>query len=335
MNATFAPGRPPAGRIAFASQSGAYGIAALELCAQRGLGLSSFVSMGDKADLSGNDFLRFWEQDPGTDVVLLYLESLGNPRRFGQIARRLTASKPVIAVKSGRTVAGRRAASSHTGALLEASRGHRRRPLRPRRRDPRRDARRAARRRRAARAPAAARRQPRRDRDQRRRPGDRLRRRVRRGRPARRAATGRHPQGPARAAAAGGVGGEPRRHARRRDEQRLPPRDRDGRRRPRRRRDHRDLHPGAAGPRGGSGAARDPHGGAARSPRTESPSQQSSWPPAAPGTAPAGQPDVPVFSTPSTPRARSGTRRDTRIAAAIRRRPPSRRPTSIRTAPRQ
>ncbi|MGZ6697506.1 MAG: GNAT family N-acetyltransferase [Solirubrobacteraceae bacterium] len=121
MNATFAPGRPPAGRIAFASQSGAYGIAALELSAQRGLGLSSFVSMGDKADLSGNDFLRFWEQDSGTDAVLLYLESLGNPQRFGQIARRLTASKPVIAVKSGRTVAGRRAASSHTGALLEAS----------------------------------------------------------------------------------------------------------------------------------------------------------------------------------------------------------------------
>jgi acetate---CoA ligase (ADP-forming) len=121
MDATFAPGRPPAGRIAFASQSGAYGIAALELAARRGLGLSSFVSMGDKADLSGNDFLRFWEQDPGTDAVLLYLESLGNPQRFGQISRRLTASKPVIAVKSGRTAAGRRAASSHTGALLQAS----------------------------------------------------------------------------------------------------------------------------------------------------------------------------------------------------------------------
>ena len=121
MNATFAPGRPPTGRIAFASQSGAYGIAALELCAQRGLGLSSFVSMGDKADLSGNDFLRYWEQDPDTDAVLLYLESLGNPQRFGQIARRLTASKPVIAIKSGRTVAGRQAAASHTGALLEAS----------------------------------------------------------------------------------------------------------------------------------------------------------------------------------------------------------------------
>jgi len=121
LDATFAPGQPPAGRIAFASQSGAYGIAALGLTSRRGIGLSSFVSMGDKADLSGNDFLRFWEHDPGTDVVLLYLESLGNPRRFGQISRRLTATKPVIAVKSGRSTAGRRAASSHTGALLEAS----------------------------------------------------------------------------------------------------------------------------------------------------------------------------------------------------------------------
>ena len=77
--------RPPGG-IAFASQSGAYGIAALDDAARRGLGLSSFVSMGNKADLSSNDFLRFWEQDDGTDVVLLYLESLGNPRRFAQIA---------------------------------------------------------------------------------------------------------------------------------------------------------------------------------------------------------------------------------------------------------
>ena len=121
MDATFAPGRPPAGRIAFASQSGAYGIAALDDAARRGLGLSSFVSMGNKADLSSNDFLRFWEQDDGTDVVLLYLESLGNPQRFAQICRRLTASKPVIVVKSGRSAAGRRAASSHTGALLQAS----------------------------------------------------------------------------------------------------------------------------------------------------------------------------------------------------------------------
>ena len=204
MNATFAPGRPPAGRIAFASQSGAYGIAALELSAQRGLGLSSFVSMGDKADLSGNDFLRFWEQDPGTDVVLLYLESLGNPRRFGQIARRLTASKPVIAVKSGRTVAGRRAASSHTGALLEASEAtvdalfDHAGVIRVETLDEQLDVAELL-----ARQPLPAR-QSRRDRDQRRRPGDRLRRRVRRRRPARRAAAGRHPPGPARAPAAGG-----------------------------------------------------------------------------------------------------------------------------------
>ena len=121
MDATFAPRRPPAGRIAFASQSGAYGIAALDHAERRGLGLSSFVSMGNKADLSGNDFLRFWEQDDGTDAVLLYLESLGNPQRFGQTCRRLTASKPVIVVKSGRSAAGRRAASSHTGALLQGS----------------------------------------------------------------------------------------------------------------------------------------------------------------------------------------------------------------------
>jgi acyl-CoA synthetase (NDP forming) len=121
LNATFAPGHPPAGRIAFGSQSGAYGIAALDHAERRGLGLSSFVSMGNKADLSGNDFLCFWEQDGGTDAVLLYLESLGNPQRFAQICRRLTASKPVIVVKSGRSAAGRRAASSHTGALLQAS----------------------------------------------------------------------------------------------------------------------------------------------------------------------------------------------------------------------
>jgi acetyl coenzyme A synthetase (ADP forming)-like protein len=121
LNATFAPQQPPAGRIAFASQSGAYGIAAIAEAARRGLGLSSFVSTGNKADLSGNDLLQYWEQDPDTDVVLLYLESFGNPRRFGQIARRVAASRPIVAVKSGRSAAGARAASSHTGALLAAS----------------------------------------------------------------------------------------------------------------------------------------------------------------------------------------------------------------------
>jgi acetyl coenzyme A synthetase (ADP forming)-like protein len=121
FNATFAPGRPTPGGVAFASQSGAFGIAAIDEAAARGIGLSSFVSMGDKADLSGNDFLEYWEQDPDTSVLLVYLESFGNPRRFGRIARRITASKPIVAVKSGRTAAGHRAASSHTGALLAAS----------------------------------------------------------------------------------------------------------------------------------------------------------------------------------------------------------------------
>ena len=121
LDATFAPQRPTAGRIAFASQSGAFGIAALEEAAGRGLGLSSFVSMGNKADLSGNDFLAYWDQDPGTDVVLLYLESFGNPRKFGRLARHVAGHKPVVAVKSGRSAAGQRAAASHTGALLAAS----------------------------------------------------------------------------------------------------------------------------------------------------------------------------------------------------------------------
>jgi acetyl coenzyme A synthetase (ADP forming)-like protein len=121
LNATFAPQAPPPGRIAFASQSGAFGILAIAEAAGRGLGLSSFASVGNKADLSGNDFLRYWEQDPRTDVILLYLESFGNPRRFGRIARAVSARKPIVAVKSGRSAAGARAASSHTGALLAAS----------------------------------------------------------------------------------------------------------------------------------------------------------------------------------------------------------------------
>jgi acetyl coenzyme A synthetase (ADP forming)-like protein len=121
LNATFSPGVAPPGRVAFASQSGAFGIAAIDLAAERSMGIASFVSAGDKVDLSGNDFLQYWEADERTDAILLYLESFGNPRKFGRIARRVTAAKPVIAVKSGRTAAGRRAASSHTGAMVAAS----------------------------------------------------------------------------------------------------------------------------------------------------------------------------------------------------------------------
>jgi acetyl coenzyme A synthetase (ADP forming)-like protein len=121
LDATFGPAVPVAGRVGFLSQSGALGLAIVDYANQLGLGLSSFVSVGNKADISGNDLLGYWGEDPRTDLVLLYLESFGNPRKFARIARRLGRSKPVIAVKSGRSVAGARASGSHTGALLAAS----------------------------------------------------------------------------------------------------------------------------------------------------------------------------------------------------------------------
>ena len=121
LDATFAPVRPSHGHVGFLSQSGALAIAALAEARERGIGLSSIVSIGDKADLSGNDLLRWWEHDPDTSVVLLYLESFGNPRAFRHIARRVGRTKPIVALKAGRTPAGSRAASSHTGALLAAS----------------------------------------------------------------------------------------------------------------------------------------------------------------------------------------------------------------------
>src|SRR6185369_4228416 len=120
LDATFAPAWPPAGPVAFSSQSGALGLAILETAGALGLGISQFVSVGNKADVSGNDLLEYWEKDPATRVILLYLESFGNPRRFTQIARRVGRSKPIAAVKSGRTRAGARAASSHTGSLAGA-----------------------------------------------------------------------------------------------------------------------------------------------------------------------------------------------------------------------
>ena len=103
LNATVAPRAPAPGHVGFASQSSGLAIAALDAAATRGIGFSSFVSMGDKADLSGNDFLEYWEQDAGTSVLLLHLESFGNPRRFGRIARRITTTKPIVVVKGGRT----------------------------------------------------------------------------------------------------------------------------------------------------------------------------------------------------------------------------------------
>ena len=121
LNATFAPEFPQEGRVGFLSQSGALGLALIDSARARGLGLSSFVSVGDKADISGNDLLQYWEGDERTELILLYLESFGNPRRFARIARRVGRSKPIVAVKSGRSRAGARATSSHTGALIAAS----------------------------------------------------------------------------------------------------------------------------------------------------------------------------------------------------------------------
>jgi len=121
LDATFAPGVPPRGRVGFSSQSGALGLAIIEFANSLGLGISTFVSVGNKADISGNDLLRYWESDDDTDVILLYLESFGNPKKFSQIARRVGRKKPIVVVKSGRSAAGARATSSHTGALLAAS----------------------------------------------------------------------------------------------------------------------------------------------------------------------------------------------------------------------
>lgn len=120
LNASFAPEMAPPGRVALCSQSGALGIAIIALARRLGLGLSSFVSVGNKADVSANDLLEFWEQDSMTRVILLYLESFGDPRRFARLARRVGRSKPIVVVKAGRTEAGGRAASSHTAALAAA-----------------------------------------------------------------------------------------------------------------------------------------------------------------------------------------------------------------------
>ncbi|HET7745178.1 MAG TPA: GNAT family N-acetyltransferase [Gaiellaceae bacterium] len=117
LDATFAARSAEPGNIGFSSQSGALGLALLEAAVTRGLGLSAFVSIGNKADVSSNDLLEWWEDDDATAAILLYLESFGNPRRFGRLARRVARKKPILALKSGTSASGQRAASSHTAAL--------------------------------------------------------------------------------------------------------------------------------------------------------------------------------------------------------------------------
>ncbi|HEV2720390.1 MAG TPA: GNAT family N-acetyltransferase [Thermoanaerobaculia bacterium] len=120
MHATFSGIFPPSGNVAMSSQSGALGLAILDYARTIGIGFSTFMSVGNKVDVSGNDLIQYWAEDPNTDVMLLYLESFGNPRKFGEIARRVGRKKPIVAVKAGRSASGARAASSHTGALAQS-----------------------------------------------------------------------------------------------------------------------------------------------------------------------------------------------------------------------
>jgi acetyl coenzyme A synthetase (ADP forming)-like protein len=117
LDATFASRSAAPGTIGFSSQSGALGLALLEAAVTRGLGLSAFVSIGNKADVSTNDLLEWWEDDDATEAILLYVESFGNPRKFARIAQRVARRKPILALKSGTSASGQRAASSHTAAL--------------------------------------------------------------------------------------------------------------------------------------------------------------------------------------------------------------------------
>jgi acetate---CoA ligase (ADP-forming) len=116
LDASLASTLPPVGRIGFYSHSAALGLVILDYAAERGLGFSTFVSAGNRADVSGNDLLQYWEEDPATDIAMLYLEAFGNARRFARVARQVSRRKPVLCVKSARSRAGRSAARAHIGA---------------------------------------------------------------------------------------------------------------------------------------------------------------------------------------------------------------------------
>lgn len=121
LNSTFSKVFPPRGNVAFLSQSGAMGLTILDYAKNLNLGISTFVSVGNRIDISPNDLLEYWEKDKVTKLILLYLESFGNPRKFARIARRVSAKKPIVVVKGGTTPLGSRAASSHTGAMATSN----------------------------------------------------------------------------------------------------------------------------------------------------------------------------------------------------------------------
>jgi len=121
LNGTFSRTYPRSGNIAFLSQSGAIGLAMLEYASRLDISLSQFISIGNRADISSNDLLEFWEKDETTRAILLYVESFGNPRKFGRIAQRVSSYKPIVAIKGGRTSAGTKAAATHTGAMAAST----------------------------------------------------------------------------------------------------------------------------------------------------------------------------------------------------------------------
>jgi acetate---CoA ligase (ADP-forming) len=120
LNASLAPRMPPLGRVGFYSHSAALGLVIMDHAAERGIGFSTFVSAGNRADVSGNDLLQYWEEDPETDMALLYLETFGNPRKFARVARRVSRRKPILCVKSARSRAGRHAARAHRSAPTQS-----------------------------------------------------------------------------------------------------------------------------------------------------------------------------------------------------------------------
>lgn len=121
LNAQFTQHKPLPGRVGFVSQSGALGAAVFEYANRLGLGLSAFVSVGNEADVSALDFIQFLKDDDDTDIIVLYIESLGNPKKLLEAARQITRKKPILVVKAGRSNTGIKAAHSHTGAILEGS----------------------------------------------------------------------------------------------------------------------------------------------------------------------------------------------------------------------
>jgi acyl-CoA synthetase (NDP forming)/GNAT superfamily N-acetyltransferase len=117
LDATFAAANPGAGSVGLVMQSGGIGFAMVDHLTRLGIGISSFASVGNKLDVSSNDMLMWWEQDGQTKVAVLYIESFGNPRKFGRTARRVSLKMPVLTVHAGRSEAGQRAAASHTAAI--------------------------------------------------------------------------------------------------------------------------------------------------------------------------------------------------------------------------